>query len=119
VCLGPDISVIDCLEFSRDLRLLDPLDDIALLALEMERLGQPQLAELLLQRFNAALSRPAGAGLLHFYLSLRAATRAKVAAWHLEDPQFKVAQPWIDRTHSLLQDGLRHAQLALALREST
>jgi len=118
VCLDAHISVIDCLEFSRDLRLLDPLDDLALLALEIERLGQPQLAQSLLQRFNDACRAAAGPDLLHFYLSLRAATRAKVAAWHLEDHQFKEAQPWIDRAHSLLENGERHAQLALAIRGS-
>lgn len=35
VCLAAPISVIDCLEFDRNLRLLDPAREMALLALEI------------------------------------------------------------------------------------
>ena len=37
--------IIDCLEFDRDLRLLDPVDELAFLALECERLGAPWICE--------------------------------------------------------------------------
>lgn len=41
VCLGPPVCVIDCLEFDRNLRTLDPLEEIAFLALECRLLGRP------------------------------------------------------------------------------
>ena len=41
VCLLPEPQIIDCLEFSRDFRILDPADELAFLALECERLGDP------------------------------------------------------------------------------
>jgi len=39
VWLGEPPAVIDCLEFRREFRLLDPADELAYLALECERLG--------------------------------------------------------------------------------
>lgn len=39
ICLGASPRIIDCLEFRRDLRLLDPVNELAFLAMECERLG--------------------------------------------------------------------------------
>jgi uncharacterized protein len=118
VCLGPPLAVIDCLEFDRDLRLLDPAEEMTFLALEVERMGAMHLAWEVLQRFCAASGDPVPAAVLHFYMSHRAATRAKLAAWHMDDPQFADVRPWIARTHSYLRDALRHALRAVRLARS-
>ena len=115
VCLGPRPCVIDCLEFSRDLRLFDPLEEVAFLALEIERLGHRALAAQLLQRFQSASDNQGADPLVGFYLSHRAATRAKLAVWHLGDPQFPDPRPWIGRANSYLRDALRHGRRALRL----
>jgi aminoglycoside phosphotransferase family enzyme len=52
ICLKPDLAISDCLEFSRDLRIVDTADDLAFLALECERLGVIDLADLLLRSYN-------------------------------------------------------------------
>jgi len=44
ICLEAEPQIIDCLEFSRALRILDPADELAFLALECERLGAPAFA---------------------------------------------------------------------------
>ena len=113
VHLGPPVAVIDSLEFDRQLRLLDPAEEMALLALEIEQLGFPSTADALLGRFRVASSSPPGAGVLDFYASHRAVTRAKVAAWHLDDPQFPDAAPWIARSHAMLEAAMRYAARAL------
>ena len=59
VYLGPPVAVIDCLEFDRELRLLDPAEEIALLTLEIEQLGRSDLAESLLKRFRSLSAHPA------------------------------------------------------------
>ncbi len=41
ICLGAPPVIIDCLEFSRDLRLLDPFDEFAFLGLECARRARP------------------------------------------------------------------------------
>jgi uncharacterized protein len=112
VCLGRSINVIDCLEFDRNLRRLDPAQEIALLALEIERLSDSDLAERLLQRYRVLSSDRISNTALQFYMSLNALTRAKLAAWHVDDPQFLDPAPWIRRTHRYLCDALRHSRLA-------
>ncbi len=110
VHLGRRIAVIDALEFDERLRMLDPAEEIALLALEIERLGQPRLADRLIERFRMDLPSAPPLEVFSFYKSHRAATRAKLAAWHIGDPQFPDPAPWIARTESLLADALRYAQ---------
>jgi predicted kinase len=74
---GP--RVLDCLEFDDRLRRLDGLDDIAFLAMDLERLGAPELGELLLDRYREYTADPAPASLRHHYLAYRAFVRVKVA----------------------------------------
>jgi aminoglycoside phosphotransferase family enzyme len=112
VCLGPPLTVIDCLEFDRHLRLLDPLEELAFLALEIERFGHPSLGLEVVRRFSLASGQCVTDAVVHFYMSHRAATRAKLAAWHIGDPQFPDPRPWAARAHSYLRDALRHAQQA-------
>jgi aminoglycoside phosphotransferase family enzyme len=86
VFLLPEPQVIDCLEFSAELRLLDSAAEIAFLALECERLGDPDLGRRVLAHYGENAHDGCDPALLEFYRALRAFVRAKVAAWHLEDP---------------------------------
>lgn len=110
VCLEP-LAVIDCLEFDRSLRRLDPHEDVALLALEIER-HRPVLARGLLRQLGVRLADAIPPCLTHIYMSHRALTRAKLAAWHLGDPHFPDPTPWLARTQSLLRAAERHALAA-------
>jgi aminoglycoside phosphotransferase family enzyme len=112
VWLGPRPLVIDCLEFDPGLRRLDPAEEMAFLALECARLGASRIGEDLLQRYRAAMQDPVPDALMQFYLSQRAATRAKIAAWHLRDPRYRRRQ-WLTRANSYLEDARRCARLAL------
>lgn len=113
ICLGPPLCVIDCLEFSRELRRLDPLEEIAFLSLEIERLGRPALAAELVHRFVAARDDPVAAALMSFYKSHRACTGGKLAVGHLGDAQFPDPRPWLARANSCLREAERHAGRAL------
>ncbi|MEO8063517.1 MAG: hypothetical protein ABI821_12315 [Pseudomonadota bacterium] len=117
VCLFP-LAVIDCLEFDRRLRLLDPHEDLALLALEIERKRRPDLARHLLDRVGALSGDPPSQELTHLYMSHRATTRAKLSAWHVGDPQFPAVAPWLARTVSYLRSAERHAAHALEFSSS-
>jgi aminoglycoside phosphotransferase family enzyme len=100
--------VIDCLEFSSDLRWLDPAEEMAFLTLECRRLGGGAVAKELLAGYRRLARAPPGDRLLSFYMSLRALTRAKLAAWHLRDPQFAVqATLWRSRAESYVADAAR------------
>lgn len=112
VCLGPPACVIDCLEFNRDLRRLDPAEEMAFLALECARLGRGDTAGELLERYRQSMPDDAPGALMDFYMSQRALTRAKIAAWHLRDPRFD-ARHWRRRASAYLTDAIRHARAAL------
>lgn len=74
---GP--RVLDCLEFDDELRSVDGLDDIAFLAMDLDRLGAPELGEVLVSHYVEHTADPAPASLRSHYLAYRAFVRAKVA----------------------------------------
>jgi aminoglycoside phosphotransferase family enzyme len=105
VFLLPEPQVIDCLEFSADLRLLDSAAEIAFLALECERLEQPELARRVLAHYRECAHDSCKLDLLEFYRALRAFVRAKVAAWHLEEDLTPEAHSeWQTRTWWYLRE---------------
>src|SRR5262245_38153044 len=75
---GP--RILDCIEFSDELRWGDVLNAVAFLAMDLERLGSADLATRLLgwHREYTADSWPPS--LAHHYIAYRALVRAKVAS---------------------------------------
>jgi len=69
------IRIIDCLEFDERLRYGDIANEVAFLAMDIERLGRPDLSHELTGHFVEDLDL---ALLLPFYKSYRATVRAKV-----------------------------------------
>ncbi|GAB2794634.1 bifunctional aminoglycoside phosphotransferase/ATP-binding protein [Amycolatopsis magusensis] len=78
-CLDDGPRVLDCLEFDDRLRYVDGLDDVAFLAMDLERLGEPALGESLLDQYTDLAGDPAPPALRHHYLAYRAFVRVKVA----------------------------------------
>lgn len=78
-CLDDGPRVLDCLEFDQTLRSLDGLDDASFLAMDLERLGAPDLGEYFLNTYAAFAADPAPSSLRHHYIAYRAFVRAKVA----------------------------------------
>jgi aminoglycoside phosphotransferase family enzyme len=113
VCLTDPVSIIDCLEFDPLLRRLDPAQDVALLGLEIARLGNEVLAQAFLEAFFRASGDDISEAVLQFYMSHTAMTRAKLAAWHIGDPQYPDPGPWIRRTQRCLREAQRHARRSL------
>ncbi|HEY5135295.1 MAG TPA: AAA family ATPase [Candidatus Nanopelagicales bacterium] len=78
-CLPDHPRILDCLEFDDRLRYVDVLDDIAFLAMDLERLGRPELGERLLAYYAEFSGTPQPPSLAHHYVAYRAYVRAKVA----------------------------------------
>ena len=85
ICLEPPVRVIDRLEFDADLRALDPIEDLAFLQLECEREGARWAGACLMRRYLSATGTDVPASIVDFYLSNRALTRARLAAWRLTE----------------------------------
>ena len=102
VCLTPEPAIIDCLEFDARLRQLDPVDELAYLALECERLGAAPIGMRLPDQYQAATGDRCPAPLIAFYQVLRAGVRAKIAIWHLADCTPGEREHWRQRARDYL-----------------
>lgn len=107
ICLSDPPCVIDALEFSKDLRTLDPAEELAFLWVECEQAGGAQAAAYVLEGYCRASRDPISDRLLDFYRSRRAMVRAKIVAWHLCDPAVSGAAPWRERAHAYLEAAVR------------
>lgn len=95
VCLNDPPVIIDCLEFNRTLRLLDPFDELADLAMECERLGAAWIGPLIIKRCMADLGDRPPAALMAFYTAYRACLRARLAVRHLYDTDVREPDKWL------------------------
>jgi len=113
ICLLPEPQIIDCLEFSRDFRILDPADELAFLALECERLGDPGLKRTILDAYAEFTGDAPPATLVHFYQSHRACMRAKIALWHVKEPALRDSGLWPAQARAYLRLAHEHAEKCL------
>lgn len=102
VCLEPEVKIIDCLEFSRELRIVDPVDELGFLALECERLGASDLGKGLLDAYSEMSGDRPDPALIHFYQGYRAALRARIAIKHLDEEKFRYSAEWRRRAGDYL-----------------
>jgi aminoglycoside phosphotransferase family enzyme/predicted kinase len=79
IYLNGRLTVIDCVEFSDELRTVDIADELSFLGMECQRLGDGGLGEQILEDYERASSDHIPVSLLSFYRCYRAAVRAKVA----------------------------------------
>ncbi|WP_295803358.1 hypothetical protein [uncultured Microbulbifer sp.] len=99
-------QIIDCLEFNRDLRCVDPLDELCYLALECELLGRTDLGATIVDSYSDdGAPDPA---LVHFYQCYRALLRAQLAAAHLLDAEVPNPDKWYRKTRIYLDAAGRH-----------
>ena len=106
-CLDDGPRALDCLEFDDRLRYVDGLDDVAFLAMDLERLGRPDLARRWLDAYAEFSGDPAPVALRYHYVAYRAFVRAKVACLRHQQGDDRAAA-----------DALHHADLALRQLES-
>ncbi|MDJ0785877.1 MAG: AAA family ATPase [Myxococcota bacterium] len=72
--------LIDCVEFSDELRRLDPASEVAFLAMDLRFEGRPDLAEAFLAAYARATDDYGLFRVVDLYQAYRAMVRAKVAA---------------------------------------
>ncbi|HSL82704.1 MAG TPA: hypothetical protein VLF66_07995 [Thermoanaerobaculia bacterium] len=110
VCLTPEPVVIDCLEFNRAFRLLDPADELAFLSLECERLGAPWVGERFVEVYRSVTGDRPPPDLFRFYQGFRAALRAKLAAWHTRDDARRNGAEWLAEAADYLEWAEKYVQ---------
>jgi aminoglycoside phosphotransferase family enzyme len=103
---GP--RILDCIEFDDDLRLGDGLADVAFLAMDLERLGHPELAAAFVADYGELLGDTWPRSLLHHHIAYRAQVRAKVTALRAHQGHPEMA----GEATALLDLAERHLELA-------
>jgi len=84
--------LVDCIEFRDDLRQIDAAAEVAFLAMDLLYRGRARLAARFLRRYAAASDDFGLYGVLDYFVSYRAAVRAKVAALAADDAAIDPAQ---------------------------
>lgn len=116
-CLPDGPRILDCLEFDDRLRRLDVLDDMACLAMDLERLGAPRAAVELMAAYREFSADTFPDSLAHHYIAYRAFMRAKVTALRTEQAQAtqRVAEEAAEavRLAELARDHLRRGEVRL------
>jgi aminoglycoside phosphotransferase family enzyme len=120
VCLGDPVRIIDCLEFNARLRMVDPLDEIAFLCLECERLGARWAGEYLRRRMMHVLHNEDCDELFIFYRCYRAMLRARLSIAHLLEPKPRTPDKWVPLAQTYLWLAMKDSvRLEKSLRKPT
>ena len=105
---GSMVRIIDRIEFNAALRLIDPLEEIAYLDLECERLGAAAAG----RRIRAGVARASrgSEAIWLFYRCHRAMLRARLSIAHLLEPRPRTAAKWRPQAQAYLRIALRDAE---------
>ncbi len=99
--------VIDCLEFLRKLRLLDPFEEIAYLSMECAVLGAPWIGPVLIDHCATVLGNPPTDRQIAFYTAFRATLRARQALAHLLVPTPRTPEKWLPLAKAYLDQAAK------------
>lgn len=103
ICLTAEPKIIDCLEFNREFRILDPADELAYLAMECDRLDAAAIGDEILRQYLEATGDIVPDELIRFYKTFRACLRAKIAIWHIADHEVRDTNKWRARANDYLR----------------
>jgi aminoglycoside phosphotransferase family enzyme len=103
ICLTDPIVIFDSLEFSRDLRLCDPFDELAFLSLECAFLRAPWVGRVVVRRVGDGLGDHPPEILVRLYMASRGVLRARLSVAHLIDPEPREPEKWVPQAARYLQ----------------
>ncbi len=113
-CLDDGPRVLDCIEFDDRLRYADVVADVAFLAMDLERLGHPELARGFVDRYRAAAGDDFPDSLLRLHMAYWAFVRAKVACIRHRQGDAAAAEH-ARHLHDLATTNLDRARVPLVL----
>ena len=103
LCLIETPVFIDCLEFNRAFRLLDPADELAFLAMECEYAGAAFAGDIVFETCTGLMHDHPDPQLVTFYKAFRAQLRAALCIAHIGDHPRGPASKWISKTEAYLR----------------
>ncbi len=109
IFLVPEPMIIDCLEFNRGMRLLDPAEELAYLAMECSALDADWVGGKLFFHYARLTGDEPPEQLIRFYRASRALLRARLSAEHLETPAIQEPAKWRAKARAYLTLALKGA----------
>lgn len=94
VWLGQPLQIIDCLEFNRTMRIVDPYEEVAQFGMECDVAGYPWIGRLLSTTVAAVLGSDPTARLMQFYIASKALLRARLCMAHLLEHAPRTPSKW-------------------------
>lgn len=110
ICMETPPAIIDCLEFSAELRTLDVADELGFLGLECERLGAPRLERSLFDGYGELSGDVPDPDLIDYYQAHRACIRASLALWHMKEARYRDTPKWALRARHYLRLAAEHLE---------
>lgn len=95
VFMTDPLAIIDCLEFSRELRVIDPFEEIICLSLDAAHLGADWVFPVLYDHLATGLNDRPDPVILQFYWRYRALLRARFALLHLAEKVIRTPEKWL------------------------
>ncbi len=112
ICIAQEPAIIDCLEFNRNLRILDMADELAFLAMECDMLGNFMVGDFFFESYASSTSDHIPSTLILFYKIKRACLRACLVIRHILEPKYKENPKWLSKANGYLKlAGQYHKQL--------
>jgi predicted kinase len=113
-CLDDGVRILDCIEFSDQLRHCDVCADVTFLVMDLERLGHTEEAAQLLADYQELAGAEFPDALIHHYCASHAYVRAKVAC--LRSAQgVRAAQAEARKFQAVALDHLRKGRVRMVL----
>ncbi|MEX2353344.1 MAG: hypothetical protein WD709_04080 [Gammaproteobacteria bacterium] len=94
ICLTSPPVIIDRFELDPQERIIDPVDELSFLYMECDMLGHPDAGMFVFDTYRQLSGDDYPVELTRFFRSLRACTRARFSAWHLDDPWVRDRDKW-------------------------
>ena len=94
ICFTDPITIFDCLEFNRQLRLIDAFDELAFLEVECALLGAKWLGPTLMEKIKVLQADWPAEGLLRLYRVYRSILRARLCLAHLLECRPRQLSKW-------------------------
>jgi len=85
ICLIDPPVVIDCIEFNRDFRTVDPADELSFLTMECARLHRRWVGDVAFNVYESITGDEEARTLCGFFMAYRALLRSRLAFGHLLD----------------------------------
>jgi aminoglycoside phosphotransferase family enzyme/predicted kinase len=114
ICMDRELNIFDCIEFSERLRYCDVASEAAFLAMDLDRLGAPCLAQEFVSSYSEISADAGLASMLPMYKCYRASIRAMAESLRSTQPEIAEKERAAAKTAAEVYFSLAHRYATLA-----